>query len=777
MADLKPGEIQRNLESGGNLYLNKFYSGLYKNRSPLYTPISALGVSVIARQDVLWDGHDMMVTPQYTLRRRYGHSRACSQTFGASEWPRAFFSFVDLNGTIFPFADTQSRVCNFSSAVLGTLLNKSAGAGQSSFNSVANTMYFCNGIDAFKYVGPNLLLQSDNFGSGTTPTAPWVLNNITLTGGQTDPLGGTAATKMQATSLSNPYIYQDVTPNYSPVVGNTFTFSVWAKLISGTGTFDLQMQNTTGLITVTPTSSWVKYSVTGVASSSPRCLLWSFTSTSLVVDFYGAQLEVGGVVTPTQITTTLPQGVYLWGIQAPTTASTLSFGAGALSPFVGYQYGYCWKNPLTSHISTMSPASASSGPQTSKNITVQGGTTADPQATIIQIYRTRDGGGNFFLLAEIANPGGTFSYVDSTPDTGLNQFIIAPLAHVNDPPPTGAKLTFWYGGRLWVIVGNTAYFSAGPDALNGVGAECFPPGNNFAVPGSVNAAAPTSQGLIYFTQDDAYVTTGNSASTFTTPTLWQENWGVPSQNAVTQDNDNVFIFASRGQVYNFSANGISELGFFNAKQFGAMTPASVYISIHRSGEDEGLFVSDGVSNIWRYSQTSRAWDTPMQPIGGCGAIGSIEQSNGAWALMMAPPTGSKRILKRDLTVFSDDSTTYTASLTMGSLVIAPPRQVAHLESVLLQIAGIAGATYPVLSVMLNEVNDTGVFPATFTALPNPVPDPPQLVASTTVLAKRHDLKAGQRPLPQHVQHLQVKVDFVAEAFANEVYGIGLAHKN
>ena len=345
MSDNAPGAIQRSLEGGGNLYINKFWTGLYQNRSALYTPVSAMGVQLIARQDVLWAGHDMMITPQYTLRRRYGFLRGCSTAFGSNEWPLTFFSFENLNGTIWPIVDTQSRVATFSSTSLATLASKSTGAVQTSFNSVADTLYWCDGVDAFKWIGPNLLEQSNTFA-----TTPWTKADTTLTTGQTDPLGGSTAFYAVFSSASTAaYLEQTVTPNYTPVASNTFTFSVWMKSNTGTPTIYLEMVDSGSNVMVntqqTLSTSWTKYTVTGTAAASTTTVTVKIINPSSTSDhyfLYGAQLEGGAGATETQITTSQPQGVYLWGIQPPITAPTLSYSAnGSLIPLIGYQYGYC----------------------------------------------------------------------------------------------------------------------------------------------------------------------------------------------------------------------------------------------------------------------------------------------------------------------------------------------------------------------------------------------------------------------------------------------------
>lgn len=623
-----PEQNIHKVETPGTLFLNRFWTGLYLNRSPLYTPISALGIQLIQRQDALFGGSNMQLTPQFTLRRRYGFLKACSQAFGSSEWPLTFTAFENLAGTIKQIVDTQTNVYSYTSSALTSIYTKGT-TGQSSFQTVANMLYWCD---------------------------------------------GNAAKKWDGTTVSN------------------------------------------------------------------------------------------------------------MGIATPATAPTLSFASGSLSPTVGFQYVYVFKNSTTGHISTASTASASTGVQSSKNVTVQGSRSTDAQVDKVDIYRTKDGGAIFYFLAEIANPpSGTWSYTDSTADSGLNTSIIAPVAHVNDPPPSGLSLLTWYAGRLWGASGNTLYFSGGPDTTNGVGTEAWPPGNNFTVPGDIKALAPTSQGLVIFTKDNAFVTTGTNSANFTTPNLWQANAGVASQNSVVQDGDQIFFFTSKKQLFSFGPSGIEEIGFLISQSpfsvsptLSGFTAANIYLAVHRSGGDEGIFISDGATHFYRYSQVSNSWDTVSTPAGsgGCSAIASVEMSDGTWRLLMGRAAGSGYVLERDTSTWSDDGTSFAASAIIGSITVAPPRSTFSMASITLQVASVG--TYPTVSVMLNEIQDLGSGAAQFTALPNPVPEPAQLPLASSMWTKRHDLKAAQTVLPQMVQHFQAKVVFASEAQANEIYGLGVA---
>lgn len=605
--------VKRNLESGGGLYINKFQTGMYSERGPLFTPLSAMGVQVLARQDSLWDGLNIEISPKMTLQRRFGYSRYCSTQFGVSDFPQAFYSFKNLSGTIKAMVDAPTKLYWFNTTSQTAVFTKTSSA-QLSMQKVASTLYFCNGNDA--------------------DMKKW---------------DGTTATK--------------------------------------------------------------------------------------------------------------------WGIVAPTTAPTISLTAGILSPTAGYKYGYVFKNSSTGHVSSMSPPSADTGSQTSKDFILSGARSTDSQVDKIGIYRTDDGGADYFFLAEISNPvSGTWSFTDSTLDTGLDDDILAPIGGINDPPPSGISLVKFHQGRMWVASGNTLYFAAGPDTTNGVPEEAFPAANNFVLPDKITAMLSTSLGLIVFTFDDAYIVQGTDTVSFTC-TPWQQNFGVPSQNAVTQDGDLMFIFTSKGQVFQISTSGLDEIAFPIRSKLAAYTPANVYLTVHRSGGDEGLFLSNGSTDVWRYSVALGAWSPVAQPVGGVKAIASCEVSTGNYQLLAGRSSGSGYILNRDNTSFLDDGTAYTAFVTIGSLVVAPPRQTTLINSILIEAMRVG--TYPTVSVLINEVSGT------FTPLPNPVPDPPNLPESQSLFMRRHDLKAAQKPIPQQARHLQVQISLLAENARNEILGVAI----
>lgn len=449
-----------------------------------------------------------------------------------------------------------------------------------------------------------------------------------------------------------------------------------------------------------------------------------------------------------------------WGITAPGVAASIGTTAGSLSPVVGFRYVYTYKNSSTGHESTASPESALTGPQTSKNFQLTLTASVDPQVDQINIYRTYDGGSVYFYVATTTN---TTSYTDSAADSALNTLIKAPLNHANDPPPSGINNVTFHMGRLWGSVNNYVYFAGGPDTTVGVPEEAWPTANVFTFPGKVTAMVSTSQGLLVFTNADAFIIRGTDSGSFYSQ-LWQANFGVASQNCVASDGDLIFLYTSVRQLFVIS-DVLDEIGFAIGDTLrSSFDPANVYLTIHRNGSDSGLFISDGSTTVYRYNIARDAWSTARTVAGGVKAVKSIAVADGDYRLLLGRATGSDYILYRDLTNWQDDGTNYSGYATIGTLVIAPLGMTVPLDAVLVERTS-QGSDMTV-SVLLNEISGT------FTQL-NAVNEPPHLPASTTVIAKRHYLKMAASPLTQTVRHLQAKITFPTENAKNEVLGFAL----
>ena len=137
----------------------------------------------------------------------------------------------------------------------------------------------------------NLFLQSQTF--GTT----WVTTNGTLTTGITDPLGGTTATTLTATSAAAT-VYQTLTLTATP-----YTLSLYIQRVLGTGAVNLTMDGTT-LTPQTITGSWARYNITVTPTTGAKTIGIQLAAITDSVNIWGAQLENRSAVTAYNVTTT-----------------------------------------------------------------------------------------------------------------------------------------------------------------------------------------------------------------------------------------------------------------------------------------------------------------------------------------------------------------------------------------------------------------------------------------------------------------------------------------
>lgn len=533
--------------------------------------------------------------------------------------------------------------------------------------------------------------------------------------------------------------------------------------------FGLRIQATFGRSSGTHTAR--VYSVKITVYYSVTSITAAFTST-VIVDSNGnlQRISTSGAVggsAPAWATT-------IGTTTADSSAVWECLGTGlVLAANVGWNYGYGF-HTTSVHLSTMSPLLALVAPIIGKGVTLTGPGSDDTQCDRNDLYRNTDGGALLFYDASDnnVNSATTWSIFDNVPDVNLNNLLVGPIAHVNDPPPAGLTNIKFYMGRMWGSVGNLLYFSAGQDCTNGDGFQSWPPANVFTMSSTIQALAPTSQGLVVFTQDQMRIILGGpqTLTFFDQPIL--KTIGLLSPNCMDQDGDTVYAYTSGQQLFKFSFSGKEEVGYavadLVATNFSAVTSS---LTLHRSGLDEGVFLSDGASKVIRLSLRFGCWSPVGTITGGINRIMSVETSAGVYTLMAGRPTGSGNLLGRSTTSFLDGASSYTGFGTIGSLVLSPPgnNKVVSISNIVLEYPN-TGTDWT-LAVLPNEISGA------FTTIPFNVTDPYQLAgtafASTTVKMRRHDWKGVATPLPNAIKHIQIKVSLPAANTADELVYLGI----
>ena len=330
-------------------------------------------------------------------------------------------------------------------------------------------------------------------------------------------------------------------------------------------------------------------------------------------------------------------------------------------------------------------------------------------------------------------------------------------------------------GRLWGWVGNTLYYSAGPDCTNGDGNASWPPANYFETPTSGMRLVPYQNGMLYFTQADMYAVKGTCSAigaqltggaVFTCP-LWQAGIGIASYNAVDTFGAMTYVFTSDNQLLIINpGSGIIDLGFPVSNNWGSIDPSKVSLAFHRSGYlDQALFICDGAGTVWRCNpsqmpESSPCWSPRAVIVAGAKAIASIAVAPGQKQLWIG--SGSN-ILKRDWSTYQDNGASYSAYAVWGSIVLCQPGQTAEVESITTESKNIGSML--TLSVLPEELSGN------FVKLAQSVQDPPDLLPSKTLQSRRFYL--AQASIPTVMRHLMMRIDFAAENAANELLGYSI----
>jgi hypothetical protein len=447
----------------------------------------------------------------------------------------------------------------------------------------------------------------------------------------------------------------------------------------------------------------------------------------------------------------------------------------------GWSYCIALVNTLTNTVSNAGPVTVATGSFVgASGVKISGGVPSaaavDPQVDYVAIFRTKDGGADYYLIQGTDNENTPYTmllsdylangFVDTTPDADLNILLQPALVRQNDPAPDGLINLTYHLNRVFGSVENVVYWSSGPDSPIGNGIEAFSPNNTATFPSLVKRIVPTAIGTLVFTVSDVYLIAGKGTDASPLyPVVYARGVGLLSYNALDINGTTIYLLSTDNQFLALDPNaGVSQIGFPIGDILGDIDPASAYVTWHVAGsQDQAVYVGDGSTGWYRLITTPApesglSWCPKATIQGGCRAVQSVEVTPGVNKLLMGP-VSSGPILKRDLSVNSDNGSAYTAYVTMGSIVLAQPGQIAEL--VFITTDSKATGTRPNISVLIDEVSGT------FENLTNYVPDPPQLPASTSLYAQRFYFSQTQQPAL--CRHLQIKVAWDAVDEPNEIY--------
>lgn len=125
------------------IWTDRFFTGLFTNRSPFRSPLSAYYADGwnLGRTDTLLQGANVEVSPRLTIARRPGSTKFCQEVI-ATNPVNNFYSFNQSNTDISLYFDTDLGVYGLNPLTTPLLYTKTSGATQTHFQGVGTQLYW-----------------------------------------------------------------------------------------------------------------------------------------------------------------------------------------------------------------------------------------------------------------------------------------------------------------------------------------------------------------------------------------------------------------------------------------------------------------------------------------------------------------------------------------------------------------------------------------------------------------------------------------------------------
>ena len=718
---------------------------------------------------------------------------AGTYTFSLTHDDGAFFSFDDVTTSAFK--------------VIGTFTESPAFVGSPHVKTAWNGF----GSGPSGTAGQNLTGNNQNTQANTPPKTPWVSTatwsfpaagvyglEIDYANWQGSGGGGTPGQMSMTCNGQNIAITPDQSGASQPswpvftTVGAAWNATV-AEIIFGSGDVVQESadQYTWVNIGAVSTFAWTK----NIDYTLPM---------ENIVDSNGNEegsIETGftGTTPPTWNTSlngiTLDNGSLEWINEGPVPIQPTVAGKITATSAQGFIYAIALVNTLDNTVSNIGPLSIATGPIVSGQVTFAPGAglvkaDIDPQADYVAIFRTTDGESTELLIPSNGNTIYTvplvqyltYGYVDTTPDTDLDTEAQAPAADENTPPLPGAINLTYHLNRIWYSIGNTVFWTSGPDDPIGNGVNGFGPNNFDVMTSLVKRLVPTSIGMLVFTVSDIYIIPNSGNGTILPGLVYVPGVGISSYNALDVNGPTIGFFTTDSQFLNFSPSaGLSiesvplsdQFTLQNGQAGSNWNPANVYVTWYASGQDMGWFVADGSQGWYRLFNNpapdlGQSWSPFATIVNGVKAIKAVETSPGIHKLLLGP-TGTGKILSRSLPSTTDGGTTgsngntYPAYAVFGSYVLAQAGQLALVSAITTKSVNVGSPL--ILGLLIDEA--LPYYTGSFEILKNWIPDPPNVKPSKSLISQRFNL-SDMPTKAAACDHIQIMVQWPAENAPNEL---------
>lgn len=519
--------------------------------------------------------------------------------------------------------------------------------------------------------GPNL---AGNGASGSPGNLPWTNpNNVTSTiNYATDTITGPVGTDaLNATQFGFSL------PSTTTILGIQVTVEAFVSAnIGSNAVLNAYILKAGNFLTppkgVTITNTGVQTFTFGGTSD-----LWGTTWTYNDINQTNFGVEIQGLVLSGDTLAFNVRNVNftVYGLGGPSVS--VSGSAGSMSATTGYQYVFCYGNSNTGHVSSPTPASASTGAFTNKlNVQVSLTKSNDAQVNQIRVYRSTDAiaagqtAPAFFEIPTSPYSNTTQNITDNAADTALSVNSIAPIFGFNDPP-TPFQQPVYAMGRIWGYAGSKVYFSSLEENITGVPEESFVSGvaANFwafdqGVTGLAVAGSDLNQTVLVFCGGKIYGIRGNTLDTQRRFQIANRR-GCRNQNCITSLGGMVAWLDSSSQIWTTNGETLEELSVDIRPDLAGGSPVGASMTFHAAGKYHWL-VAAFPTLMLVYDLDLDQWMPPWNI--SSKYVFSGETSAGTYDLMLS--TGTKA-LKLSTTAHNDNGVSYTPIAKVANMATVP----------------------------------------------------------------------------------------------------------
>ena len=444
-----------------------------------------------------------------------------------------------------------------------------------------------------------------------------------------------------------------------------------------------QLYGTGLLLTTAINESQTSFVVTGTALTCNGASI-GFPATPFVVQCDFEQMNVTGIAGTTWTVTRGYNGTQSDSHLAQTALIYRGWSASGhnVSTQIGWRYSYCWKN-LAGHYSNRAPLTtnleqmpSSSGPfqQLIPNFLIPDVPTDTANYPSVLVLRTTDGGGTFYPLTEVDNPGTAFNFYDKYFPTGAalsptviydgpiynrsisgsafvdpveDEFLIgdqvgpgldtnSPLPTVTTPKVVGVDAPepstspVYHMGRVWLGVNNILFYTSLEELPYGIPEEACDTssnGNFFRFQDNISQIFSMGDRLLIFTVTGRVLElTGVSKETFTiTPRL--EGVGMPlgHPHAICRAGDKLFCLSRDYHIYMIDQSSERIISHpLKAEIMDAVTAGrEIQLSYYTDNDKNWLVVSANdrttptnsrqwVCDLWKTQRLSRNYSENLE---------------------------------------------------------------------------------------------------------------------------------------------------------------------